>query len=204
MARKSHLLILMAICTLGAACAASIPSVSTLAKEQQPAQTAVASADSYVIGPGDLLAVDLWKEPELSKQASVRLDRKISLPLVNEVDAAGLTCGELRNQLTEKYQNFVAAPVGSVTVVESRSKSIYVSGKVTRPNEYPLQKNMTVAQAISLAGGLTEWAGSSDIKLIRKMKGVQKTFRVNYDAIVPGEDLSQNVLLEPNDTIFVP
>jgi polysaccharide biosynthesis/export protein len=204
MARTSHMLILMALCVLMAACSASIPSVSTLAKEQQPTQTAVSSGDSYVIGPGDLLAVDVWKEQELSKQVSVRLDGKISLPLVNELEAAGLTCGELRNQLTEKYQDFVSAPVVSVTVVESRSKKIYVSGKVAKPNEYPLQKNMTVVQAISLAGGLTEWADSSDVKLIRKMKGVQKTFRVNYDAIVSGKDLSQNVLLEPDDTIFVP
>ena len=204
MARKFHILILVALYTLTAACAASIPSVSTLAKEQHPAPTTGSSADSYLIGPGDLLAVDVWKEPELSKQVAVRLDGKISLPLVNEVGAAGLTCGELRTQLTEKYQAFVSAPVVSVTVVESRSKRIYVSGKVAKPNEYPLQKNMTVAQAISLAGGLTEWADSSNIKLIRKIKGVQKTFRVNYDAIVSGEDLSQNVLLEPDDTIFVP
>jgi polysaccharide export outer membrane protein len=198
------MLILMALYMFMAACAASIPSVSTLAKKQQPAPTAVASADSYVIGPGDVLAVDVWKEPDLSKQAVVRLDGKISLPLVNEVEAGGLTCGELRNQLTDKYQNFVSAPVVSVTLVESRSKKIYVSGKVVRPNEFPLQKNMTVAQAISLAGGLTEWADSSNMKLIRKIKGVQKTFRVNYDAIVSGEDPSQNVLLEPDDTIFVP
>jgi polysaccharide export outer membrane protein len=205
MARKSHMLtILMALCGLVAACAASMPSVSILAKEQRPAQTAVSSDDSYLIGPGDLLAVDVWKEPELSKQTSVRLDGKVSLPLVNEVDAAGLTCSELRSQLTQKYQDFVSAPVVSVTVVESRSKKIYVTGKVAKPNEYPLQKNMTVVQAISVAGGLTEWADSSDIKLIRKMKGVQKTFRVNYDAIVSGKDLSQNVLLEPDDTIFVP
>jgi polysaccharide biosynthesis/export protein len=204
MARKFDMMILMALYALVAACATSIPSVSTLAREAQPTQTAVASADSYVIGPGDLLAVDVWKEPDLSKQAVVRLDGKISLPLVNEVDASGLTCGELRTQLAEKYQNFVSAPVVSVTLVESRSKKIYVSGKVAKPNEYPLQKNMTVAQAISLAGGLTEWADSSDIKLIRKMKGVQKTFRVNYDAIVSGKDLSQNVLLEPDDTIIVP
>jgi polysaccharide export outer membrane protein len=204
MTRTSHMLIMMALCVLMAACSASLPSVSTLAREQQAAQTAVSSDDSYVLGPGDLLAVDLWREPELSKQTSVRLDGKISLPLVNEVDAGGLTCSELRRQLTEKYQNFVSAPVVSVTVVESRSKKIYVSGKVVKPGEYPLQKNMTVAHAISLAGGLTEWADASDIKLIRKMKGVQKTFRVDYNAIVSGKDLSQNVLVEPDDTIFVP
>jgi polysaccharide export outer membrane protein len=204
MARKSRMLAVMALGALLAACSASIPSVSTLAKEQQSTQPAVSSEDSYVLGPGDLLAVDVWKEPELSKQTSVRLDGKISLPLVNEVDAGGLTCSQLRTQLTEKYQSFVTAAVVSVTVVEARSKKIYVSGKVAKPNEYPLQKNMTVAQAISLAGGLTEWADSSDLKLIRKIKGVQKTFRVNFAAIVSGKDLSQNVLLEPDDTIFVP
>jgi polysaccharide export outer membrane protein len=204
MARKSRMLAVMALGALLAACSASIPSVSTLAKEQQSTQPAVSSEDSYVLGPGDLLAVDVWKEPELSKQTSVRLDGKISLPLVNEVDAGGLTCSQLRTQLTEKYQSFVTAAVVSVTVVEARSKKIYVSGKVAKPNEYPLQKNMTVAQAISLAGGLTEWADSSDLKLIRKIKGVQKTFRVDFAAIVSGKDLSQNVLLEPDDTIFVP
>jgi polysaccharide export outer membrane protein len=198
------MVILMALSVLVAACSASLPSVSTLAREEKPAQAAVSSDDAYVIGPGDVLAIDVWKEPTLSKQVSVRLDGKMSMPLVNDIDAAGLTCKQLRDQLIEKYTSYVDAPEVSVTLVESRSKKIYLLGKVNKPGEYPLQKNMTVVQAISLAGGLTEWADSSDIKLIRKMKGVQKTFRVNHDAIVSGKDLSQNVLLEPDDTIFVP
>jgi len=185
-------------------CASDLPSVKTLAKLQESNPSADIADAGYVIGPGDLLSIDVWKEEDLSKKVSVRLDGKISLPLVNDVQAAGQTSTELRNQLSEKYKDFVDVPEVSVTVLESRSKRIYLLGKVAKPGEYPMQKNMTVVQAISLAGGLAEWADSSDVKLIRKIKGIEKTFTVDYDAIVSGEDLSQNVLLQPDDTIFVP
>ena len=186
------------------ACASDIPSVKTLAKHEQANPPTSESDDDYVIGPGDILSIDVWKEPDLSKQVSVRLDGNISLPLVNDIEAAGLTLVQLREQLAEKYKDFVDVPEVSVTVIESRSKRIYMLGKVARPGEYPLQKDMTIVQAISLAGGLAEWADASDIKLIRKIKGTEKTFRVDYDAIVSGEDLGQNVQLQPDDTIFVP
>ena len=201
MFKKTILLIGLALVV---SCASDIPSVKTLAKHQKSNPATSTSDDSYLIGPGDVLSIDVWKEPDLSKQISVRLDGHISLPLVNDVEAAGLTSTELREQLTEKYKDFVDVPEVSVTVIESRSKRIYVLGKIRKPGEYALQKNMTVVQAISLAGGLAEWADSSDIKLIRKIKGTEKTFRVDYDAIVSGEDLAQNVQLQPDDTIFVP
>ena len=186
------------------ACASDLPSVKTLAHHEQSNPPISKEDATYVIGPGDLLSVDVWKEEDLSKQVSVRLDGKISLPLVNDVQAAGLTLTELRDQLIEKYKDFVDVPQVSVTVLESRSKRIYLLGKVVKPGEYLMQKTMTVVQAISLAGGLAEWADSSDVKLIRKIDGVEQTFLVDYDAIVSGEDLSQNVLLQPDDTIFVP
>jgi len=185
-------------------CAGDIPSVKTLAKSQQSNQPTETSQHSYIIGPGDIISIDVWKEPELSKQVTVRLDGKISLPLISDIEAAGLTLEDLRNQLTERYKDYVGIPEVSVTLVESRSKKIYLLGKVTRPGEYILQKNMTIVQAISLGGGLTEWADTSDIKLIRKIKGTEKTFKVDYDAIVSGKDLSQNIFLQPDDTIFVP
>ena len=201
MFRKIVLLIGLAMIV---SCASDIPSVKTLAEHQQ-ANTATSKSNySYLIGPGDILSIDIWKEPELSKQVSVRLDGMISLPLVKDIQAAGLTSTELRDQLTEKYKDFVDVPEVSLTVIESRSKRIYLLGKINRPGEYPLQKNMTIVQAISLAGGLAEWADSSNVRLIRKIKGTEKTFRVDYDAIVSGEDLSQNVQLQPDDTIFVP
>ena len=201
MLRKTVLLIGLAVLI---SCASDIPSVRTLAKHQESNPAVSTSDDSYVIGPADVLAIDVWKEPELSKQVSVRLDGHISLPLVNDVQVAGLTCGELRGQLAEKYQEYVEVPEVSVTLVQSLSKKIYILGKINRPGEYPLEKDMTIVQAISVAGGLAEWADSSDIKLIRKIKGTERTFRVDYDAIVSGEDLGQNVQLQPDDTIFVP
>ena len=201
MLKKLSLLIGLAMLV---ACASDIPSVKTLAKHEQANPPTSEPDDDYVIGPGDILSIDVWKEPDLSKQVSVRLDGNISLPLVNDIDAAGLTSAELREQLTQKYKDFVDVPEVSVTVLESRSKRIYLLGKINRPGEYPLQKNMTIVHAISLAGGLAEWADASDIKLIRKIKGTEKTFRVDYDAIVSGEDLAQNVQLQPDDTIFVP
>jgi polysaccharide export outer membrane protein len=201
MLRKTVLMIGLSILV---ACASDLPSVNTLAKHQGGNPSADISDAGYVIGPGDVLAIDVWKEPEMSKQVSVRLDGEVSLPLIDDIEAAGFTCTELRKQLEEKYKDFVDVPEVSVTVIESRSKKIYLLGKVNGPGEYPLQKDMTFVQAISLAGGLGEWADSSNIKLIRKIKGTEKTFRVDYDAIVSGEDLAQNVQLQPDDTIFVP
>jgi polysaccharide export outer membrane protein len=186
------------------ACASDIPSVRTLAEQQKTNQATLEPSNSYLIGPGDFLSVDLWNEPALSKQVTVRLDGNISMPLVGDLQAAGFTCTELRDQLTEKYKGYVEVAEVSVTLVQSLSKKIYILGKINGPGEYPLTKNMTILQAISLGGGLNEWADTSNIKLIRKINGVEKTFKVDYDAIVSGDDLSQNVLLQPDDTIFVP
>jgi len=201
MFRKTLLLIGLAVLV---ACGGNIPSVKTLANDPKLNRSTAATIDSYVIGPGDVLAVDIWKEPELSKQVSVRLDGNISLPLVNDIRAAGLTPTELRNYLTIRYRDYVEVPEVSVTLVESRSRKIYVLGKVNTTGEQVLEKNMTFLQAISRAGGLGEWADTSDIRLIRKINGVERTFRINYDAIISGKDLSQNILLQPDDTIFVP
>jgi polysaccharide export outer membrane protein len=201
MLRKIILFIGLAVLV---ACGGNIPSVKTLTKDPKSNRSAPSTINSYVIGPGDVLAVDIWKEPELSKQVSVRLDGNISLPLVNDIRAAGLTPTELRNYLTIRYRDYVEVPEVSVTLVESRSRKIYVLGKVNTTGEQVLEKNMTFLQAISRAGGLGEWADTSDIRLIRKINGVEKTFRIDYDAIISGEDLSQNILLQPDDTIFVP
>jgi polysaccharide export outer membrane protein len=187
-----------------AACASDLPSVNTLAEYEQANPLTSKSEDDYLIGPGDVVSIDIWKEPELSKQVTVRLDGNISMPLVGDLQAAGFTCTELRDQLTEKYKGYVEVAEVSVTLVQSLSKKIYILGKINSPGEYPLQKNMTILQAISLGGGLDQWADTSNIRLIRKIKGVEKTFKVDYDAIVSGEDLSQNVQLQPDDTIFVP
>ena len=155
------------------ACAIDLPSVNTLAEYEQANPVASKSDNDYLIGRGDVLSIDIWKEPELSKQVTVRLDGNISMPLVGDLQAAGFTCTELRDQLTEKFEGYVEVAEVSVTVTQSLSKKIYILGKINGPGEYPLQKNMTILQAISLGGGLDQWADTSNIKLIRKIKGVE-------------------------------
>jgi polysaccharide export outer membrane protein len=186
-------------------CAGNVRPVETLVNYQEAEQSITTSKDSYVIGPGDILSIDIWKEPDLSKQqVTVRLDGKISLPLLNEIKVSGLSCIDLRNQLQAKYKDYVDVPQVSVTLVESHSKKIYLLGNVANQGEYELRKNMTIMQAISLAGGLNQWADTSDIRLIRRIKGVEKIFRIDYDVIVSGNDFSQNIQLRPDDTIYVP
>lgn len=188
-----------------AACGGNIPSAKTLANYQETNPSTTRADDLYVIGAGDILSIDVWREPQLSKQqVPVRLDGKISLPLVNDVDAAGHTVSGLRTKLTEDYRAYVAAPEISITVVRSLSKRIYVLGNVANPGEYPLEKNMTVIQCIARAGGLGPWADSKHIRLIRRISGVDRSFLVDYSAIVSGADFGYNILLQPDDTIYVP
>jgi polysaccharide export outer membrane protein len=204
MIKKTTLVALVAMLYLVTSCASDIPSVKTLSKHYQNETTGQKSTESYLIGSGDVLAVDVWREETLSKEVTVRLDGKMSLPLVEDIQAAGLTCEELENLLEEKFEDFVDVPEVSVTLLKSGSGRIYLVGKVGGPGEYPLEKKMTVLQALSRAGGLGPWADTSDVRLVRKIDGVERQFRIDYEAIISGKDMSQNVLLEPGDTIFVP
>ena len=199
-------IVLLVGITIFTACAtADIPSVRILAEYEKSKSTISQSDDNYLIGPGDILSIDVWDDPKLSKQVSVRLDGHITLLLVNEVEVTGLTCTELRNKLLDLYKEYDTSIYElSVTVVESVNNKFYISGQINTPGEYTLQKHMTILQAISRAGGLNEWAKASDIRLIRKINGVDKTYRVDYNAIVSGNDLSQNIQLKVDDTIYVP
>jgi polysaccharide export outer membrane protein len=204
MIKKTRLVALIATLYVVTSCASDIPSVKTLSEYYQGEEKEPQSTESYRIGSGDVLAIDVWKEETLSKEVTVRLDGKMSLSLLEDIQAAGLTCEELENLLEKKYQDFVDAPEVSVTLLKSGSGRVYLVGKVQSPGEYPLEKKMTLLQAISRAGGLGEWADASDVRLVRKIDGVERQFRADYEAIVSGKDLSQNIILEPGDTIVVP
>ena len=205
MIKKTTLAALLTALQILTSCATSdIVSVKTLSKYYQDETPAQQSTESYLIGSGDVLAIDVWREEALSKQVTVRLDGKISLPLIDDIQTVGLTCGELENLIEEKYTDFVEVPEISVTLLQSGSGKIYMLGKIQSPGEHPLTKKMTVLQAISRAGGLGPWADTSDIRLIRKIGDVERHFRIDYEAIISGKDMSQNILLEPGDTIFVP
>lgn len=177
----------------------------------QPFRTAFAGTaqaprnTDYIIGHGDILQIYTWKEPELSMdQVAVRLDGKLTFPLVNDVQAAGLTPMALKKVLEKRLSGFVESPIVTVMLLKAVSRRYYVLGEVQRIGEYPMEKNMTVMQAFAVAGGFTEWASKKEILLIRREKGKEKIFRINYKDIIKGRHLEDNIPIQADDTIIVP
>jgi len=163
-----------------------------------------ANSDTYVIGPEDVLSINVWREEALTRQVPVRSDGKISLPLVDEIHAAGLTPLQLKEKLTLRLKEFIDNPNVSVIVTQANSQKIYVSGEVRTPGVYPLRGETTLLQIIPMAGGFTEWADQKKVLIIRKEGGKDKRIVVNYKKIVSGEDMSYNLKLKPGDTVIVP
>ncbi|MBV9624610.1 MAG: polysaccharide biosynthesis/export family protein [Acidobacteria bacterium] len=161
------------------------------------------SSSSYVIGPDDVLAVSVWKEPELTNTLPVRADGMISLPLLNDVPAAGLTPMQLAASITEKLKKYVSDPRVTVTVTAMNSKRIYITGEVLKPGSMNLTPQMTVLQALSSAG-FTQFANTKGIYILRNESGRQTKLPVNYKKLIKGQDVGQNVSLKPGDTIVVP
>jgi polysaccharide export outer membrane protein len=164
---------------------------------------AKAPNEFYAIGAGDALNVHLWKEPTLSGSVKVRPDGFITLPLINEVQVAGMTTAELRKMLESKYRAFVNDPFVTVRVEGIASSEIFLIGQVTRPGAYPVTGNDTVVQLLTRAGGLTIFADRDDIKVVRREGEKVKEYIVDYDAILKG-DLKQDILVRPGDRIIVP
>jgi len=179
---------------------------SVHAGEQKPSTVDTKSGSNYYrIGSGDILDINTWKENDFSRTGIlVRIDGKISFPLLNDIQAAGQTPFQLKKKIEKKLTNFIENPVVTVTVTSPDSKKIYILGEVTNTGEYPLVKNLTVLQAFALAGGFTEWASKKEIILFRIENGKKKMIRINYKDISKGKDFSQNVQLKADDTIIVP
>ncbi len=164
-----------------------------------------ASSEIYIIGSGDILEIVTWREPDFSREEIiVRLDGKISFPLIDDLVAAGRTPTQLKFEIQNRLGKFVSDPNVTVTVRSAASKRFYILGEVTETGEYPLTKKLTVLQAFAIAGGFTEWASKKEILVFRTENGQNKVIRVNYKKIVKGEDADLNVLLKPDDTIVVP
>ena len=169
------------------------------------AVSAKESRDDYIIGSGDILEIITWKEEDFSREEIlVRLDGKLTFPLLNDIQAAGLTTMELKQVIEKGLKAYVTNPVVTVNIRQPLSKKFYILGEVMRTGEYPLVKHLTVLQAFALAGGFTEWASKKEIMLLRHEKGQDKIYRINYKNIVKGNDLSQNIKLKADDTIIVP
>jgi polysaccharide export outer membrane protein len=159
---------------------------------------------SYVIAPDDVLAIDVWKEAEITRTVPVRPDGKISLPLLNDVQAAGLTATDLASVIAERLKKFIANPQVTVIVTTVNSQRIYILGEVPRGGVMPLLPSMTVLQAISSAGGFTQYANQKGIYVLRTENGQQVKYPFNYKEVIRGINIQQNIVLKPGDTIVVP
>jgi polysaccharide export outer membrane protein len=162
---------------------------------------------SYKIVPGDVLDITTWKEPDFSvEEVLVRSDGMVTFPLLNDIQAAGRTTIELKEDIENRLKEYVGNPVVTVSlrtpIVEV--EKFYILGEVVNTGEYELAKDLTVLQAFALAGGFTEWASKKEIIVLRKENGKEKEIIVNYKNIVKGKDLSQNIKIQANDTIIVP
>src|SRR5579872_2137919 len=161
------------------------------------------AASDYVIGADDTLHISVWKEPDLSETLPVRPDGKISMPLLNDVTAAGLTPLQLKDSITEKLKKFISDPRVTVVVTAMNSRRVFVTGEVNHSGPIPLLPNMTVLQALSQAG-FTQFANVKGIYLLRTENGKQEKLPFNYKDVVKGNHPEQNMVLKPGDTLVVP
>jgi len=173
--------------------------------DASPKATVATPLDAdYKIGPQDVLRIDVWKEPDISRNIPVRPDGKISLPLLNDVQAAGLTPMQLATSLREGLSKYLNNPQVTVTVTEINSRRVYITGEVNRTAAIPLLPNMTALQALSSTGGFTQFAKLKDIYILRTEDGKQVKHPFNYKEVVKGKLPEQNILLQPGDVIVVP
>ena len=170
------------------------------------AQDAEISRDmgNYILGSEDIVEVLVWKEPDVSKVVMIRPDGNISLPLIGDIQAEGLKAEELKTNIAEKLKEFISNPTVSVIVSQINSMKIFIQGEVAQPGVYQLRSNITVLQAVSLAGGFNEWAKKKKIIVIREAGGKVSRITVDYNKIVSGKDIEQNIFLKRGDTIIVP
>jgi polysaccharide biosynthesis/export protein len=193
-----------------AALALALASV-LMAQSPAPAQNASATAntgkahdDSFIIGNDDLLAIDVWKEPGITRTIPVRSDGKISLPLVGEVQAAGLTPAKLEQDIAGKLKNYISEPEVTVIVQQVNSQKFNILGQVVKPGSYVIANSPTVLDAIALAGGFRDFAKKKSIYVLRHGPSGELRLPFNYKDVSQGKNMAQNVKLEPGDTIIVP
>jgi len=190
-------------------CASGRPALLDVrSSDQAPSADVPAVVDApvdYVIGPDDVLSVVVWREKDLSGDVVVRPDGRITLPLVGDLEARGLTPEALRQRVNQAMTKYVAEPSVTVIVKQINSRKAFITGQVAKPGAYPLSKPTTVLQLISMAGGLLEFAKGKEIVIARaNADGTQSAVPFNYKDVLKGKNLKQNILLKPGDTVLVP
>jgi polysaccharide export outer membrane protein len=160
--------------------------------------------NDYVVQPGDILEISVWKEKDLQREVLVRPDGGLNFPLAGDIIASGQTIDQLQKDITAKLTKFVPDPVVSVAVKQAQGYKIFVVGKVNKPGEFIANRNVDVMQALSMAGGITPFAAENKIKILRRVKGELVSIPFRYSAVEKGQDLSQNIVLEGGDVVVVP
>lgn len=191
----------------GTAGNAAPPATSSAAPASQSTDASAPKAhdDSFVIGNDDVLAINVWKEPDITRSIPVRSDGKISLPLVGEVQAAGRTPLKLEQDIAARLKNYIAEPEVTVIVQQINSQKINILGMVNKPGSYLLTNSATVLDAIAFAGGFRDFAKQTKIYVLRQgADGSQTRMPFNYKEVVKGQNQAQNIKLQPRDTIVVP
>lgn len=173
------------------------------ADKSEPAALPQVNSATYIIGGDDVLAIHVWKEPDLTSTLPVRADGMISLPLINDIKAAGLTPMQLAADITDKLKKYLSDPHVTVTVTQMNSQRIYAMGEVVHAGSFNLLPNMTVLQALATCG-FSQFANTKGIYVLRNDNGVQKKIPVPYKKLIKGEAMDQNIVLKPGDTIVVP
>ena len=169
-----------------------------------PPETSAGIKTSYIIGVEDNLQISVWKQPDISVAVPVRSDGRISIPLINDIQAAGRTPDQLRKEIADKLAKFIEEPTVSVVVLTINSLKVTVSGNVNSPGVYKIGSEIRLVEAITLAGGLNLMADPNRILIIRKQNNVEKYYQVNYSDILEGKDINQNIIIYPGDCIVVP
>lgn len=183
---------------------ASAGSNAISADNSKPTETPATTDPAYVIGPEDVLNINVWKETDMTRVVPVRPDGKISLPLINDVQAAGLTPLQLASSLTDKLRKFLTDPQVTVIVTAINSQRVFVVGEVLKAGAFPLLPGMTVLQALANAGGFTTFANVKKIHVMRVVNGKHTDLAFNYREVIKGDKPDQNIKLEPGDTVVVP
>lgn len=181
----------------------SAPAGPSAAEWRSPSAPAV-NPNEYIVGESDVLHINVWREAELTGNVVVRPDGKVSLPLLSELKVAGMTPVQIEQVLSERLRALLVSPQVTVTVMEIRSKTVFITGEVARAGEYPLVAPIGVLQLIARAGGLSPYASRKNIYVLRNLDGRQQRFPFDYSSVIRGKNTEQNIELRPGDTVVVP
>lgn len=202
-AKSLSVLLLSALATFGINLSSYAAEQTTTAADNNPAAPIIADTP-YLVQPGDILQISVWKEKDLEREVLVRPDGGLTFPLAGDIQATGKTMDELRKEIELRLTRYIPSPVVTVAARQTLGHKIYVVGKVNRPGEYIASRFVDVMQALGMAGGLNPYAAANDIVILRRVNGVEISIPFKYGQVEDGRKLKQNIPLQSGDVVVVP